>query len=61
MLNFQGMVELTVVPTKENLQYLKLNAKQCTIYKVILNDICEAEFYYYDPFLDICSEEVKKS
>uniref|UniRef100_T1GNN3 Transcription initiation factor TFIID subunit 2 n=1 Tax=Megaselia scalaris TaxID=36166 RepID=T1GNN3_MEGSC len=59
-----GLVELTVVPTRENLQFLKLNAKQCTIYKVILNDVCEAEFYYYDhswTYVEMMLKSRKKS
>ncbi|KAF7285639.1 hypothetical protein GWI33_010292 [Rhynchophorus ferrugineus] len=49
-----GFVELTVVPLKDSLRVLKLNAKQCRIYKVFLNDHYEAHFQYFDPFLDVC-------
>lgn len=53
----KGFVELTIVPVRETLKYIKLNAKQCRIYKVILNDTYEAEFHYFDPFTDICQSD----
>ncbi|XP_025837308.1 transcription initiation factor TFIID subunit 2 isoform X2 [Agrilus planipennis] len=49
-----GFVELTIVPLKDNLRNIKLNAKQCRIYRVVLNDTFEAQFQYFDPFLDVC-------
>ncbi|CAH2011710.1 unnamed protein product [Acanthoscelides obtectus] len=52
-----GFVELTVVPLKDNLRVIKLNAKQCRIYRIILNDHYEAHFQYFDPFLDICQTD----
>ncbi|XP_073840548.1 TATA-box binding protein associated factor 2 isoform X2 [Musca autumnalis] len=54
-----GAVELTIVPTKENLRIIRLNAKQCRVYRVLLNDVCEADFVYFDPFLDICQGDAK--
>ncbi|KAG5679292.1 hypothetical protein PVAND_008870 [Polypedilum vanderplanki] len=51
-----GFVELTIVPVRETLKYIKLNAKQCRIYKAILNDTYEAQFYYFDPFTNVCQE-----
>ncbi|GLH06390.1 Transcription initiation factor TFIID subunit 2 [Gryllus bimaculatus] len=58
-INFQrqsiiGFSELTIVPLKDNLKTIKLNAKQCRVYRVLLNDTYEAPFQYFDPFLDIC-------
>lgn len=47
------MVELTIIPTKNNLRIIHLNAKQCRIYKVCLNETHEVPFQYFDPFLDI--------
>ncbi|XP_013190078.1 transcription initiation factor TFIID subunit 2 [Amyelois transitella] len=52
-----GFVELTIVPLKDNLRYIRLNAKQCRIYRVCLNDQYEANFQYCDPFLDICQAD----
>lgn len=52
-----GFVELTVVPLKDNLRYIRLNAKQSRIYRVCLNDQYEANFQYFDPFLDICQAD----
>lgn len=57
---FQGFAELTIVPTKDNLRHIKLNAKQCRIYRVLLNDTLEAPFQYFDPFLDICQADSNK-
>lgn len=54
-----GFVELTIVPTRENLRIIRLSAKQCRIYRVVLNDVCEAPFFYFDPFLDICQADPK--
>lgn len=54
-----GFVELTVVPLRDNFRILKLNAKQCRIYRVILNDHYEAHFQYFDPFLDVCQSDTE--
>ncbi|XP_022910061.2 transcription initiation factor TFIID subunit 2 [Onthophagus taurus] len=54
-----GFVELTVVPLRDNLRHIKLNAKQCRIYKVVLNESYEAQFQYFDPFLDICQSDTE--
>jgi transcription initiation factor TFIID subunit 2 len=54
-----GFVELTVVPLRDNLRHVKLNAKQCRIYRVILNDDYEAHFQYFDPFLDVCQSDTE--
>lgn len=51
---FQGYTELTIIPLKDNLRYLSLNAKQIRVYRVCLNDTLEVPFQYYDPFLDVC-------
>ena len=55
-----GFVELTIVPLRETLRLVKLNAKQCRIYRVCLNDTYEAPFQYFDPFLDICQGDGKQ-
>ncbi|KAF7388812.1 hypothetical protein HZH66_009949 [Vespula vulgaris] len=55
-----GFVELTVVPLRDTLRLVKLNAKQCRIYRVCLNDTYEAPFQYFDPFLDICQGDGKQ-
>ncbi|XP_037931409.1 transcription initiation factor TFIID subunit 2 [Teleopsis dalmanni] len=54
-----GTVELTIVPTKEDLRIIRLNAKQCTIYNIVLNDVCNTDFYYYDAFLNLCQKDDK--
>ena len=53
----QGFVELTIAPLQDKLTNIKLNAKQCRIYRVIINDVFEAPFQYFDPYLDICQGE----
>ncbi|KYQ58343.1 Transcription initiation factor TFIID subunit 2 [Trachymyrmex zeteki] len=55
-----GFVELTVIPLRDTLRLVKLNAKQCRIYRVCLNDTYEAPFQYFDPFLDICQGDSKQ-
>ncbi|KAH8286072.1 hypothetical protein KR054_002239, partial [Drosophila jambulina] len=52
-----GVVELTIVPNSENLRLIRLNAKQMRIYSVLLNDVCQATFVYFDPFQDITHKE----
>ncbi|KAH8257452.1 hypothetical protein KR038_010200, partial [Drosophila bunnanda] len=54
-----GVVELTIVPNSENLRLIRLNAKQMRIYSVLLNDVCQATFVYFDPFQDITHKEPK--
>lgn len=56
---FKGFVELTVVPIRDTLRIIKVNAKQCRIYKVLLNDQFEAHFQYFDPFLDVCQSDTE--
>lgn len=55
-----GFVELTIIPLRDTLRLIKLNAKQCRIYRVCLNDTYEAPFQYFDPFLDICQGDNKQ-
>ena len=53
-----GSVELTIVPTRSNLKDIRLNAKQCLIYKVSLNGQIEPKvFQYGDPMLEVCPED----
>lgn len=40
----QGFVELTVVPLRDSLRSVKLNDKQCRMYRVCLNGTYEAPF-----------------
>lgn len=54
------MVELTIVPNNESLRLIRLNAKQLRIYSVVLNDVCQAEFVYFDPFQEICYKDPKR-
>ena len=54
-----GSVELAIIPSKDNLRHIRLNAKQCRIYKVSLtsptsNLSMEASFQYFDPTLEVC-------
>uniref|UniRef100_A0A8D9B9A4 Transcription initiation factor TFIID subunit 2 n=1 Tax=Cacopsylla melanoneura TaxID=428564 RepID=A0A8D9B9A4_9HEMI len=63
-INFQrksiiGLVELTLIPTRDTLKTIKLNSKQCRIYRVALNDEVEVPFDYCDPLINICNEEIK--
>lgn len=51
------MVELTIIPLKNNLKFIKLNAKQCRIYRVTVNDNIEVPFQYFDPFVDITQDK----
>ncbi|KAH0952770.1 hypothetical protein HN011_011355 [Eciton burchellii] len=55
-----GFVELTIIPLRDVLRLVKVNAKQCRIYRVCLNDTYEAPFQYFDPFLDICQRDSKQ-
>ncbi|KAJ8680194.1 hypothetical protein QAD02_015981 [Eretmocerus hayati] len=55
-----GMVELTIVPLRDTLRLIHLNAKQCRIYKVCLEDTFEIPFQYFDPFLDISQGDEKQ-
>ncbi|MGH0148697.1 UNVERIFIED_CONTAM: hypothetical protein FKN15_013567 [Acipenser sinensis] len=54
-----GHVELTIFPTVTNLNRIKLNSKQCRIYRVRVNDL-EAPFIYNDPTLEVCHHESKQ-
>nr|XP_032810604.1 transcription initiation factor TFIID subunit 2 [Petromyzon marinus] len=63
-INFQkksiiGHVELTLFPTTATLNKIRLNCKQCRIYRVRVNDK-EAAFMYNDPTLEVCHQENKQ-
>ncbi len=47
-----GFVELTLLPARNNLKHVRLNAKQLRIYKVTVDDT-EASFQYFDPTLEV--------
>ncbi|GAB6030287.1 Transcription initiation factor TFIID subunit 2 [Chamberlinius hualienensis] len=63
-INFQrksliGYVELCLIPLRTDLRRIKVNSKQCRVYRVCINDI-EASFLYNDPTLEICQgDDVK--
>ncbi|MGH0158356.1 UNVERIFIED_CONTAM: hypothetical protein FKN15_060643 [Acipenser sinensis] len=59
MKDSMGHVELTIFPTVTNLNRIKLNSKQCRIYRVRVNDL-EAPFIYNDPTLEVCHHESKQ-
>ena len=54
----QGMTEMMLIPTKPNLKKVKLNSKQCRIYKITLNGKWETKFDYYDLTQAIIPAEV---
>jgi len=64
-INFQtksiiGYVELTLIPSRDNLRHIRLNAKQLRIYRVCLNESVEAPFQYFDPTLEVTQGDVEK-
>ncbi len=54
-----GFVELTLLPARDNLKHVRLNAKQLRIYRVALDDV-EAPFQYFDPTLEVCEGETTR-
>lgn len=56
LMHLQGLVKLTILPLRENIRYIKLNAQQCRIYRILFNDDIELDFQYADPTLDIYQE-----
>lgn len=58
--SLQGFTELTLIPSKDSFRYIWLNCKQCCVYRVTLNDSLEVQFQYFDPFLEVCSQESKQ-
>ncbi|XP_064486844.1 transcription initiation factor TFIID subunit 2-like isoform X2 [Ornithodoros turicata] len=64
-INFQrqsliGFVELTLIPTRTDVRWIRINCKQCRVYRVRINDQIEAPYQYNDPTLEICQGEVKQ-
>ena len=53
-------VELTLIPARDNLKHIRLNAKQLRIYRVCLNETVEAAFQYFDPTLEVTQSENEK-
>ncbi|XP_029828868.2 transcription initiation factor TFIID subunit 2 [Ixodes scapularis] len=63
--NFQrqsliGFAELTLIPTKTDVRWIRINCKQCRVYRVRINDQVECTFQYNDPTLEICHNEGKQ-
>lgn len=63
--NFQrqsliGFAELTLIPTKSDVRWIRINCKQCRVYRVRINDQVECAFQYNDPTLEICHNEGKQ-
>lgn len=55
-----GYVELILHPLKADAYCVKLNSKQCKIYRVCINDQWDAIFTYNDPTLEICQGDNKQ-
>ena len=61
--NFQtqtlvGLTELTLVPIREFTK-IRLNCRQTSIYKILVNDRTDCTFKYLDPTLEVCQDDVK--
>ncbi|XP_076029935.1 TATA-box binding protein associated factor 2 isoform X2 [Oratosquilla oratoria] len=54
-----GFTELTLIPARDSLRYIWLNCKQTRVYRVTLNDVLEVQFQYFDPLLEVTSQENK--
>ncbi|XP_060578386.1 transcription initiation factor TFIID subunit 2-like [Ruditapes philippinarum] len=54
-----GYVELTIYPLRADLKRIKINSKQCRIYRVLVNDTWESQFWYNDPTLEAVQDEEK--
>ena len=56
-----GIVELTILPSRDGVKDIRLNAKQLLIYKVSLKafngQIFEPTFQYGDPMLEVVKED----
>ena len=51
---------MLIHPLKPDLKKIKVNSKQCRIYRVAVNDVHEASFLYNDPTLEICQGDAKQ-
>ncbi|RWS30072.1 Transcription initiation factor TFIID subunit 2-like protein, partial [Leptotrombidium deliense] len=57
--SYIGLVELHIIPQKEDLKTIRVNCKQCQLFKITVNEH-ECSFTYNDPNLDICQGESKQ-
>ncbi|XP_072045257.1 LOW QUALITY PROTEIN: transcription initiation factor TFIID subunit 2-like [Amphiura filiformis] len=55
-----GYVELHLLPLRSNVNRIKINSKQCRIYRACINEVWEASFLYSDPTLAVCQNEAKQ-
>ncbi|KAL5016218.1 hypothetical protein ScPMuIL_005807 [Solemya velum] len=55
-----GYVELALHPLRPDLRRVKVNSKQCRVYRVCINEQWEAAFQYNDPTLEICQGDAKQ-
>uniref|UniRef100_A0A2C9LKD2 Transcription initiation factor TFIID subunit 2 n=1 Tax=Biomphalaria glabrata TaxID=6526 RepID=A0A2C9LKD2_BIOGL len=55
-----GYVELTIWPTVPDLTEIRINSKQCIVYRVSVDKKWDAEFSYFDPSLNICQGNAVK-
>ncbi|GAB1607249.1 hypothetical protein Ahia01_001008300, partial [Argonauta hians] len=64
-LNFEarsliGYVELILHPLSTDVYCIKLNSTLCKIYRICIEELWEAEFFYNDPTLEICQGDTKQ-
>ncbi|XP_074642286.1 transcription initiation factor TFIID subunit 2-like isoform X2 [Tubulanus polymorphus] len=55
-----GYVEMQLHPMKTDLRRIKINCKQCRIYRISINDFKVEQFLYNDPALEICQGDIKQ-
>ncbi|XP_030839037.1 transcription initiation factor TFIID subunit 2 [Strongylocentrotus purpuratus] len=57
-----GFTELHLLPLRAGVNRIKLNCKQCMVYRVVINDQWDVTktISYNDPTLSICQQEMKQ-
>ncbi|CAM6031463.1 unnamed protein product, partial [Sphagnum compactum] len=59
--SFIGFVELHIISQRDDLKKIKLNSKQCRIYRVMINEQNDCTFTYSDPTLEISQSDSKRN
>lgn len=54
-----GYVDMLFHPLVPDLRKVKINCKQCSIHRVVVNGVWEADVSYNDPILEICPNDNK--
>ena len=52
--SYIGVTELHIIAATKDLKTIKLNCRQCKVFRILVNDMYECSYTYNDPLLELC-------